>query len=59
MTIKIRQKEDTELNSLRIEKDGKEFLIKDVPGGIEVSSTDLESIMIQPRVANSILIVTN
>lgn len=59
MKICIRNKDSVELNSIRIEKGGREFLIKDVVGGIEVTDIGIESIVIQPRVANSILIITN
>lgn len=59
MKICIRNKNSIELDSIRIEKDGREFLIKDVVGGIEVTDIGIESIAIQPRVANSILVIIN
>ena len=58
MKVKIRHQDDQELEALRIEKDGMEFLIQDTPGGIKVVEITNESITIQPNVANAIFIVT-
>ena len=58
MKIKIRHQDVQELDSFRIEKDGREFQIKETAGGIEVIDIGINNITIQPQVANSIIILT-
>lgn len=58
MIIKIREQEDFERESFRIQVKGNEYLIKENAEGFSITEITDSEILIRPQVANSIVVVT-
>ena len=58
MEVKIRHKETVEVDSFRVLIHGNEFQFIEKPDGLHIFEVTDDVIMIQPRVANSVILIT-